>query len=159
MNILKIQTEMLKEEVKGNLWMLWHRVGDDLWIAWDSAVIFRIPEKDFHLRLAPEREQPYSFEAFFAYSEKKANHRLRVTDDMKNVELVYSGKARKLLGADDDEFSYISEGYFKMAVKGEKDGAITLWNEQRDNASAVVVKRNGKMIALIAALRIKEPKV
>jgi hypothetical protein len=157
MNILKIQTEMLKEEVKGNLRMLWHRDDDGyLWIAWDGVVIFRIPEKDFHLRLAPRREKPEAFESFFVYSEKKVNHRLRVTDDMKNVELVYSGKARKLLGADDDEFSYISEGYFKMAVKGEKDGVITLWNKQGDNASAVVVKRGGKMIALIAALRIKK---
>lgn len=159
MQILKIQTEMLKEEMKGNLRMLWHRVDDDLWIAWDGVVIFRIPEKDFHLRLDPRREKPEAFESFFVYSEKKVNHRLRVTDDMKNIELVYSGKARKLLGADDDEFSYISEGYFKMAVKGEKDGAITLWNKQGDNASAVVVKRNGKMIALIAALRIKERKL
>lgn len=158
MDILKIQTEMLKEEVKGNLRMLWHRVDDDLWIAWDDVVIFRIPEKDFHLRLTPERERPEAFESFFAYSEKRANQQLITTDDIKEVGVAYSGKARKFLGMN-DESVYISEGYLKMVVKGEKDGAITFWNKQGDNASAVVVKRGGKMIALIAVLRIKEPKV
>ena len=157
MNILKIQTEMLKEEVKGNLRMLWYRVDDDLWIAWDGVVIFRIPEKDFHLRLDPKREKPEAFESFFAY-EKKVNQQLTATDDIKEVDCVYSGKARKFLGAKDGKSAYISEGYLKMVVKGEKDGILTLWNKQCDNASAVVVKRNGKMVAVIAALYIKEAK-
>jgi len=157
MNILKIQTEMLKEEVKGKLRMLWHRVDDDLWIAWDGVVIFRISEKDFHLRLDPKREKPEAFESFFAY-EKKVNQQLTATDDIKEVDCVYSGKARKFLGAKDGKSAYISEGYLKMAVKGEKDGIFTFWNKQCDNASAVVVKRNGKMVAVIAALYIKEAK-
>lgn len=154
MDILKIQTEILKEHIAGTPWIQWCIMGDDLWVALKGVAMFRIPSEDFYLRLDPGREKKAQLESFLANA-KKANHRLIPTDDFKSIALVYSGKARKLLGNDDDEFAYVSDGLFKMAVKGEK-GGITLWNTKGVSSSAIVVKRDGEMIAVIAALRIKE---
>ena len=156
MNILKIQTEILKEHIAGTPWVQWCLIGADLWVTLKGVAMFRIPSEDFYLRLNRGLEKKAQIESFLANA-KKANHRLIPTDDFKSIALVYSGKARKFIGNDDDEFAYVSDGFFKMAVKGEK-GGITLWNTKGDSSSAVVVKRDDEIIAVIAALRIKEAK-
>ena len=156
MNILKIQTEMLKEEVKGNLRMLWHRDDDGyLWIVWDGIFLFRVSEEEFYLRLSPRRNDSKVARMVFDYAEKTTN-RLQISDDIRIVPPTYTGKAQKLLG-DDGSFVYVSCGYLKMVTKNET-GKITFWNKPDDSASSVVVKRDGELIAAIAPVRIKEAK-